>query len=192
MKQFREPDEEELVQNLRLGDSRAFAMVFETYWLELFHFAEKKIRCREDAEELVQAVFLDLWEKRERLVNVNLHNFLVVCLRNKCVDYLRQKMQEGKYADYCKSFADTTSLSTQEIVYWHDLSDSIADGLTGLPEKSQLVFKLNRFEGLSVKETAEKLNLSEKAVEYHITKALKVMKVRLKDFVLLLAAVLLN
>ncbi len=170
---------------LRQGDPMAFKAIFDLYWIPLFKYAESKIKSKEDAEELVQNIFMELWEKKEKLVITNLYNFLKVCLRNKCIDYLRVKILEGKYSDYCKQLSETSCNNTQEAIYLVDLSTRVNEGLINLPSKTQLVFKLNRFDRLSIKQTAQKLNLSEKAVEYHLTKALKLMRVYLKDFVLI-------
>jgi RNA polymerase sigma-70 factor (family 1) len=186
MEQFDNDRENQLVEALRRGDTSAFAELFDRYWFDLYEYASKKINEPDEAEELVQNVFLDLWEKRERLVIGNVFYFLKVCLRNKCVDYLRGKILEGKYAGYCKLFSEADSNVTDNEVMLNDLSECVEAGLRELPEKSQLVFKLNKFEGFSIKEVASRVNLSEKGVEYHLTKAMKTMRRCLKDFVLLL------
>jgi RNA polymerase sigma-70 factor (family 1) len=172
-----------LLEKLKIGDTVAYRIIFETWWYELYKYTVKKIRSKEDAQEIVQNLFLELWEEREKLVNINLSHFLKVCVRNKCVDYIRKKVVEGKYTHHCKLYAEIADAEMQSI-YLEDITSQVDIGLNHLPVKSQLVFRLSRFEGYSNKEIADKIHLSEKTVEYHLTKALKVMRVRLKDYVL--------
>ncbi len=177
------PNEGVLLEKLKMGDKDAYAIIFETWWYELYKYAVKKIRSREDAQEIVQVIFLELWEDRERLVNVNLTHFLKVCVRNKCVDYIRKKVLQGKYTEHCQRYAEVAYNDTPTVLL-DEISSQLGIGLDHLPEKSQLVFRLSRFEGYSIKEIANKTNLSEKSVEYHLTKALKVMRTCLKDYAL--------
>jgi RNA polymerase sigma-70 factor (family 1) len=172
-----------LLERLKKGDHDAYRMIFDAWWCELYKYTVKKIRSKEDAQEIVQNLFLELWEERENLVNINLSHFLKVCTRNKCVDYIRKKVVEGKYTHHCHLYSEITEDEMQS-VYLDDISSQVDMGLNYLPLKSQLVFRLSRFEGYSNKEIADKIQLTEKSVEYHLTKALKVLRVRLKDYVL--------
>ncbi len=184
-----QPSEESslLVEQFIKGDHAAFSKIFDDHWKGLYQYAIKKINSKEDAEEIIQSLFLELWEKKERLRITDLEGFLRVCVRNKCVDYIRRKAMQGRYVEYVESYNDYLLEKGDDSIAYYDISDQILKGLDQLPEKSQLVFKLSRLEGLSVKEVAQKIQLSEKAVEYHLTKALRTMKVCLRDFVLLLA-----
>lgn len=174
----------DLSSRLRSGDRYAFQIIFEENWLDLYTYAFRKIRSKEEAEELVQSVFLELWEKRERFEIVTIKHFLKVCCRNKCIDFIRKKILEGKYEAHHKAYWSLVDNSTEHDIIVHDLSDQIEGGLRTLPEKSQLIFRLSKMEGFTVKEISKQVNLSDKAVEYHLAKALRTLKIYLKDFVL--------
>jgi len=174
----------ELIERLKQGDKEAYKTIFEAYWFSLFEYAARKISSQEDAREAVQNVFLELWENRHDLRNINLDHFLKVCIRNKCVDYIRRKILQGKYTEHCRKYSDIADRGTQSSISLGDISRQVELGLSHLPEKSQRIFRLSRFEGYSTREIAEEIQLSEKSVEYHLTKALRIMRVCLKDFVL--------
>lgn len=176
----------ELIERLKQGDKEAYKTIFEAYWLSLFEYAARKIKAQEDAREVVQIVFLELWENRSDLRNIHLDHFLKVCIRNKCVDHIRKKILQGKYTEHCMKYSDIADRETQSAISVGDISRQVELGLGHLPEKSRRIFRLSRFEGYSTREIAKEIQLSEKSVEYHLTKALKVMRVCLKDFVLAL------
>jgi RNA polymerase sigma-70 factor (family 1) len=179
-----------LVRRLREGDGQAYSLIFKKYWFELYKQAAKKLRSKEEAEEIVQMLFFELWKNREQLHINNLTNFLKVSLRNKCVDRIRVRIREGKYSDYYKKFIKTSTNDTLDQISTNELTDTILKGLTLLPQKSQTVFHLSKLEGFSIKEIAGKLHLSEKTVEYHLTKALKIIRICLKDYVLIILSFL--
>src|SRR5690606_3705051 len=89
-----------------------------------------------------------------------------------------------KYWDYYQRFIPQMENSTDMDVAYVDLMDAIEQGMQQLPEKSQQVFRLNRLEGHSVSEIASILNLSEKAIRYHLTRSVKKIRVHLKNYIL--------
>ncbi len=180
-----EPDTHKmLLEGLKNGDHDAYKAVFDLYWDPLFSYALRKIKSSEDAKEIVQSLFLQLWEGRERIDDVNLDHFLKVCIRNKCVDFIRRQLLQGRYTEHCRNYTAIAAWETQNAISVNEIARQVEFGLKYLPEKSQQVFRLSRFEGYSTREIADEIQLSEKSVQYHLTKAMKVMKVCLKDFIL--------
>jgi len=178
--------EQDVIRALQNGDVQAYNVVFKQYWKTLYHQAYTKLQSHEVAEEIVQDLFLTLWEKRQTLLITNLQHYLRASLRNKCIDHIRAKMVKDKYWTYYKAFIPRQTNSTQEMVTYNNLVEALENGMSSLPEKTKAIFALSRFEGRSVADVAKVFRLSEKAVEYHLTKSLKVLKVYLKDFVFLL------
>lgn len=170
-----------LTDRLRRGDHEAFREVFENHWLGLYDFARRIIKSDEDTKEIVQSVFLELWEKRDRFEIENLGYYLKACIRNKCIDYIRTQHTRNKYFEHFKAFCETASNTTEEQVAHQDLAEQIDETLRAMPEKSQLIFRLNKLEGFTIHEISQKVNLSTKAVEYHLTKANKALKLSLKS-----------
>jgi len=178
--------DEELLLRLRKGDEWAFEQIFKRHWHKLYLVAHAKIGSHAEAEEIVQNIFSTLWEKRNTLEVTNLTGYLYRSVRNRTINQIRDKITQHRYWEYYKQFIPTTTKnSTENVVMFDDLSDAVEVAVNRLPEKSRQVFRLNRLEGKSISEIANLLKLSEKAIEYHLTKSLKELRVHLKDFILI-------
>jgi RNA polymerase sigma-70 factor (family 1) len=176
--------DEALLKQFSTGDKPAFREIFNRYWDLLYKNAYKVLRSHEEAEEIVQELFASLWNRREALRILNLSHYLKSAVRKRIVDSLRSKMVHEKYWEYYKRFMPDHSSATEETISYNELDLEIRRAITRLPERSQLVFRLNRLEGRSVSEIASFLNLSERAIEYHLTKSLKELRHHLKDFLI--------
>ena len=181
-------DDQLISEGLRVGDQKVFSLLFEEHWFELYEIAYRKMQNHEDAQEVVQNLFVEIWEKREKLFISNPQNYLRVSLRNKCIDLIRSRIIQDRYADHCKLFQQSRCQTTQDDIDFKELSERVDKGVGTLPEKSRNIFALSRYEGLSTKEIAKKIKLSEKAVEYHLTKALKILRAHLKEFMLMVVS----
>ncbi|HEY8935057.1 MAG TPA: RNA polymerase sigma-70 factor [Cyclobacteriaceae bacterium] len=179
-------DDNSLLESLRSGDEVAFQEIFKKYWQLLYKTALLKVRSREEAEEIVQSIFTSLWEKRQTLLITNLEFYLKTAVRNRVINTVRSKITQEKYWRYYRNFIPFENESVEDILIYNELSDSIQTAVNSLPEKSKRVFKLSRFEGRSISEIANMLKVSEKAIEYHLTKSIKTLRVHLKDMILLI------
>ena len=175
-------DDERLVVFLGEGKRNAFEEIYRRYWYKLYSIAYHQTGIREEAEELVQEVFLKLWSRRADVQIRHLGMYLTVAIRNQVYDYIKSKISYRKYQEYLIFQEIHQYYATEEVVNFTDLTNVVEKVLNRLPEKSAEIFKRSRFENQSVKEIALGLNLSEKAVEYHITKSLRFLKEHLKDF----------
>lgn len=176
----------QLIENLIQGDRAAFTAIYKKYWYKLFVLAQKRLDDKAISEEIVQELFIQLWEKRESLHIETLENYLTRALRYSVIDYIRSQIVKNNYISYYKAFVQQQESQTELAVAEHDLALCMEQGLKTLPEKSQEVFRLSRFEKWSVTKIATHLHLSEKGVEYHITKSIKTLRVHLRDFVAVL------
>jgi RNA polymerase sigma-70 factor (ECF subfamily) len=175
-----------LLSLVKQNDHRAFEMIFDRYWYRMYRYAFAVIRSREDAEEIVQDLFASLWLKREELAILNLSHYLFVAVKRRIIDRARSQFTKAKYWEYCKNHISGYDTSTEETVVYNDLTDQLEAAIRALPEKSQLIFRLNRFEGRSVSEISKSLKLSERAIEYHITRSLEHLRMHLRNFTLML------
>ena len=176
--------DEVLLENLRKGDSKAFEQIFQKYWRRLYLVAKAKLLSHDDAEEVIQGIFSTLWEKRKTLIIHELSHYLHVSVKNRVLNHIRDNITKEKYWAHYRAFLPAHNDPTTEAVAFDELDHALQDAVNSLPEKSRRVFRLSRVEGRSNAEIASMLALSEKSIEYHITKSLKDLKVRLKDYIL--------
>jgi RNA polymerase sigma-70 factor (family 1) len=175
-------NESYLLAELRNGNVGAFEQIFKRHWEPLYMIAKSKLHSHDEAEEVIQNIFSALWEKRESLFVTNLTFYLNRALRNRIINLVRDKVTQEKYWNYYKVFMPEQQDVTDQVVAFDDLNDAVEVAVSNLPAKSREVFKLSRLEGRSNAEIANLLHLSEKAIEYHLTKSIKALRVRLKDY----------
>ncbi len=181
-KNYYSEKEQELVKLLREGNTEAFEAIFKLYWKDLYKHAYQKVHNKEEAEEIVQDIFTSLWAKRNELLITNLNYYLHTAVRNRVLNQIRSKIVHEKYWAFYKQFIPRSSSSTEESVRYNEVKTALDKGVSYLSGKSKIVFLLSRVKGLSNAQIATKLNLSEKAVEYHLTRSLKKLRTHLKDY----------
>ena len=177
-------NDEVLLENLRNDDAKAFEQIFKKYWQKLYLVAKAKLLSHDDAEEVIQGIFSTLWEKRRTLIIRDLSHYLQVCVKNRVLNHIRTNITKEKYWAHYSAFLPAHNDITTEAVAFDELDHALHDAVESLPEKSRQVFRLSRVEGRTNAEIANMLALSEKSIEYHLTKSLKDLKVRLKDYIL--------
>lgn len=146
--------------------------------------AYPRVRSEEVTAEIVQDLFISLWDKRASQSIKHLPSYLYTAVKNKALNYMEAQVVRKNYWDYCRKFFLDRDNATENTVEFDELMEAIETGMQHLPEKSQKVFRLNRLEGRSIPEIADTLNLSEKAIQYHLTLSLKKLRVHLKDFMI--------
>ncbi|MDR0348849.1 MAG: RNA polymerase sigma-70 factor [Tannerella sp.] len=179
---------------LKKGDESIFNQIVNSYWKRLNKFAQIYTRDNEVAKELVQDTFLSLWNHRKNLENnTKLISFLMIILRNKCLNHLKQIRIETMSIDeidaetiYKKANRYVLEDDASTLLEAEDLHRIIENTINSLPEKTKNIFQLSRIENLSNKKIAERMNLSVKTVEFHITKSLQHLRIHLpKDYFIL-------
>lgn len=168
--------DEQLVIQLNESNKRAFGEIYDRYWYKLFCIAYHQIGTREEAEELVHDLFESLWNRRDQSNIRHLSSYLVLSMKHLITNFIKSKITWRKYKEHILLQKMQEASITDDDVEFTDLSQALDAALKKLPEKTSKIFQLSRFENQSVKDIARELNLSEKAVEYHITKSLKILK----------------
>lgn len=171
-----------LLNRLKLGDKQAYEKIYFAFSRELLYAAYKKTGDKVIAEELVQNIFISLWEKRTELEINNLQSYLFGALKLSVINHIRSLVMANKYKEYQTLTYAEDHHDTTNLVNLNDLSSIIEEGINSLPEKTQEVFRLSRFQHHSTKDISTELNISEKAVEYHITRSIKRIKEYIKNF----------
>lgn len=174
--------EQELLEAVRNDDEKAFEEIFNRYWSKVSEMAYSHVRSREVTQEIVQGLFISLWDRRSSLAINNLLSYLTTAVKHRALDFIESQLVRRKHWDYYKRFVPQQAYTTEQDVLFDELVEVMKTKLELLPEKSKRVFTLNRIEGRSVQEIADILNLSEKAIQYHLTKSLKELRLHLKDY----------
>ncbi len=169
-------------ERIASGDKKTFEGVFKEYYTQLVLFARNYIDQIEDAEEIVQQLFFNLWNKRKTLsINQSIKSYLYNSVRNNCFDFLKHEKVKAQYAGVVRRQQTYENNSTNKLIEKETIS-KVYQAVEMLPEKTKMIFKMNRFEGLKYREIAEKLDISQKTVENQMGIALKKLREMLKDY----------
>lgn len=170
--------DEELLKKSAEHDRQAFHVIYTRYARRLFDFACRKV-ASEVAEEIVQDIFIRLWQKPDTGID-NLSAYLFAAVRYGWLNHFREELIKEKFMTYSLQQAQNECFQDENLIV--ELQQAVQQAMAVLPEKTQVVFHLSRFEGLPHKEIARQLSLSEKSVEYHISQALKQLRISLRPF----------
>lgn len=180
-------NEKDLIVRLKNGDQTAFELLFHFYYPGLVMYSTQFTADRMEAEEIVQDFFVRFWQRHQQIIpSDSLKSYLFLSVKNGSLNFLKHKKIEEKY------IRSMTELSNNHLVYDPDLyiaselQEKIKKAIDLLPEKCREIFIMSRMRGLKNEEIAAELNLSKRTVETQISKALKVLRVELKDYVGLL------
>ncbi len=183
--QIQNPDE--LLWKIAINDDKeAYRTLFDLFYPALCLFAKRYVEERAVAEDLVQDVFVTLWESRKKIrVESSARNYLVVSVRNQCLNYLKREGYKQNYIDaYLAKNADQSDYD--EFYLLTELQKLLDEALAKLPETYRLIFEMSRLENNSNTEIAEKLNIPLRTVERYKAKAIEILKKDLKDYLPLL------
>ncbi len=167
-------------------------MLFRLYHDKLLHVARGYLGSIEDAEGAVQNVFLKVWEKRKNLDQIsNINGYLYTMTKNACLDFLKHQKVKNTFSNnyYKERIAIQNQFINDEaasLILETELEEQINNALEALPEKCKKVFLKSRFEGLKHKEIADKLHISKRTVDNHISNALQHMRLYLKEYITIL------
>lgn len=184
MRSYSTYKDHELLDAIRHDDDGAFAELFKRYGKQVYKMAYSRVRSREAAEEIVQNLFIAFWDRRTTQSIDNISSYFYTAVKHKVLNVIESQIVQKKYWDYYKNFIPRQENLTEQTVEFNELLAAIEKRIEYLPEKSKKVFRLNRLEGHSITEIANALNLSEKAIEYHLTRSLKELRLHLKDFII--------
>jgi RNA polymerase sigma-70 factor, ECF subfamily len=194
-----EKSHKELISNLKKGDANAFNYFYNSYYKRMFNFANSYLRDDFVAGNLVQETFMGLWENRENIdPECNLPAYLLTIVKNKSLNHLHRLTITLKVNENIQNQAirelelrcTTLNACNPEQMFHSDVQKIIDQTIESLPNQCRKVIIMSRFEGLSNIQIAVKLNISVKAVEFHITKALKVLRLQLKDYLIFIIMIL--
>jgi len=171
----------ETLLSLKSGDEIAFDVVYKHYYGGLCAYASQYVPATE-YEEIVQDVMMWLWENRQTIANeISLKSLLFTITKNKCLNSIqhqevKQRVHERLYQKFVEQFEDPDFYIPGELM------EKLDKAIKALPEDYRKSFEMNRFDDLTYKEIANKLDTSEKTIAYRISQALKILRKELRDY----------
>jgi len=158
-----------LIRELQRGNAKAFEELYFRYHARLYNFCNTIIRNTQEAEGLVQEIFITIWENREKLdENKSFSGFIFKIARNKVLNRIKQKLTHQVYL--------RTEIESREMM------ELIQKSIDALPEQTKEIFLFSRKDGMTYKEIARKLNISENVVDHEIRKALQKIREYLSKY----------
>lgn len=169
--------ETELVEKLRNGDSFAFEVLFYKYRSRVKGFARSMIPTQIDPEEIVQEVFVRVWLKREAInPEKDFQSYLFSITKNLILDHLKSAVNRRLYFVEEHFQQDLLIEDGTDVTISEDVEAKLLELIEQLPERRRKIFSLSRFEGMSYKQIAERLNISENTVDSQIRNALAFLR----------------
>lgn len=164
--------DDELISLLDVDDYRAFELIYRKYVHELFRYARKNISSREDCEEIIHDIFLDIWKRRNSLQHiVSIKGYLVSCVKFKIIRYIQRSKVKAKYIEHFKNFELGYDLQETPERTTESLTSLLLNGISELPSRCQEAITLRIQEKLSNEEIAKRMNISKKTVEVYMLRA---------------------
>ena len=171
-----------MLRSITLHDDEvAFRYLFEHYYPSLCLFAKRFIDDRETREDIVQEVFFRLWDKRKQItVTSSAQNYLLTSVRNLCLNYLRRQEVQQPFEE--SLFDQPDDEEGDRLIQLRELEEQLAQALAQLPPEYRLSFELNRMEGKSLEEVAQRMGVSTRTVERYRDKAIALLQTDLKEY----------
>lgn len=181
--------DKKVISGLREGNKKAYEQLFLDNYKSLVLYAKKFVMDTETARDLVQDVFIYLWDKRQKLtIEKSLSSYLFRAVHNACINYLKREATKENYIKQFLinlnegSYKSSSNEDAYELVVHKDLSVRIETIVETLPEQCRNIFRMSRFRGMKNKEIAEIYSISPRTVETQIYRALKVLKENLRPY----------
>lgn len=183
-----------LIPFLREGEKIAFEEIYNDFFGVMHHLSVQYLHDQKVSEEIVQDTFMKLWEIRETLnEQFNIRNFLYTITKNNCLNYLRNQkialkhQQNIQYLEIQFNFEALERLGNY--MEFEELREKIDNVIAALPDDLRETFLLSRYEELHYKEIADKQSISIKTVEARVSRALRILRFELKDYVTLICLI---
>lgn len=186
MKNGKENISPDLLARLKKGEMQAFDKVYKLYCHKLYSFVLKMVKNEADTDDIVQEIFVKIWESRDKLDNYQLlSSYIFTIAYNSSIDLLRKRINSHKYIEHLKKSTVLlqTPDGTQEVEY-NEFLNQLERIISSLPERQKQVYLLHREQGLTYPEIADRLSISKNTVENHMGKALSSLRQKMSHALL--------
>jgi len=173
---------EKILQDLAEDDKSALEQLFAYFYPRLYHFSRTFLKLEDGIDDILQEVFIRIWQNRKNIGNPSTFNsYIFTITRNILLNELRSRLNNKKFRDRLFQLSVAEEYRLTEQLEYNEMKRFVEQAIGDLPSKHKEVFDLSRLDGLSYKEIAEKLAITEKSVEYHIHQSIIYLKKRLKN-----------
>ena len=175
-----EYNEDELISLLKQGNKDAFNQIYERYYALLYAHAYRKLQDKDDVRNILQMLFVHLWNNREKLViHSSLSAYLYTAVRNRILNFIRDTKTREKYMVSLQEFSEKGENLVESKLQEKELIKIVEQEVAQLPTQMRIVFEMSRNLEMSHQEIANELNISPLTVRTHIRNALRILRVKL-------------
>ena len=170
-------NEEQLLFRIKNGDIEAYKYLFSLYYNDLYFFARKFLENREVAEEIVQDVFITIWENKDDwIINKSIKSYLFTAVKNRSINYLKSKINNINFVNIDDTLSVNHILPVNQTLELEELDDLIQKAVSSLPPKCKEMFHLSRNSEMTYQQIADVLDVSKETFKSQISEALKKIK----------------
>ena len=159
------------------SDSRAYAELYQRYWKVLLRFILQHQPNPDEAKDILQDVFLYIWEKRAHVeIRQKVSSFLYRTTLNQVLKKVDRNRFIAAYLERLERTSEKSAIDTEEAIFAKEIQQNLTSALDHMPRKMRLVFEASRFEGLSHEEISSRLGISRETVKSQIKNALRIVR----------------
>ena len=174
------------IAGLKAGNTKVFEALFKQWYGPLCRYADSLLHNQEEAEDIAQKTFCKLWDQREKMeIHTSIKSYLYRMVHNACLNKIKQWQMQAEHHEVMAYNSITVANQVEQAVTHKELSRQIEVAIAALPERCREVFLLSRMQHLSYLQIAQKMQISPNTVETQMVKALKVLRIKLKDYLLI-------
>ncbi|MCG6189543.1 RNA polymerase sigma-70 factor [Maribellus maritimus] len=170
------------ITELTQSNESSLEVLFNYYYPRLYHFSKSFLKIETGIDDILQEVFLKVWQNRKKITSVSTFNaYIFTITKNLLLNEIRRRLNDEKIKNNIQKYSIAEEYRFFDDVEYNDLTEKIKNIVDELPERQKEVYNLSREEGLTHKEIADKLGISPKTVEYHITQSISFLKKKIKE-----------
>ena len=178
--------DEELMQEIKADNMFAFDVLYKKYCKRVYKFGHSILKSPEDSENLMQDVFLSLWENRHKVEkDSSIKSYIFTIVYNSAISVIRKKAKESQFVEYLKSIQEINIEPVNVELEYNELTKKLDEIVKALPQRQKEVYQMHKVDGLKYSEIAERLHISVNTIENHMSRALKTIREKLGNYSLI-------
>jgi RNA polymerase sigma-70 factor (ECF subfamily) len=179
--------------DLKSGNTKVFETLFKQWYAPLCRYANSMLHDEEEAEDIAQKTFCKLWDTHEKLeIHTSVKSYLYKMVHNACLNIIKQRQIQSEHHEQIACCSVSVENNVEHSIAFKELSRQIEVAIAALPERCREAFLLSRMQHLSYVQIAQEMQISPNTVETQIVKALKMLRISLRDFLLIATIFLLT